>query len=48
MQGQTVNTQVWTTHRPQVLYRWTYAIMEIWLMEVDRHIGGLTEAQTGM
>ena len=43
-----VNTQVWTTHRPQILYRWTYAIMEIWLVEVDRHMGGLTEAQTGM
>lgn len=41
-----VNIQTWTTHGLQILCRRIYSGMEIWLMEVDRHMGRLMGAQT--
>jgi len=43
-----MNTQVGTTDGLQVLYRQICAIVETWLAEVDRCIGGPRRAQTGM
>lgn len=43
-----VNRQAGTTNGLQIPYRQIYAIMETWLAKVDRCVGGLRGAQTGM